>query len=294
VSTEQNANVARVLEHWRAEVRHSGFCYVPAHQMRAALPEAALGSWPQFAASWHALALDNYMADAGRYRKRRHAVFHVRAAKAQNGAHLDVHVTRQPAAPHFQSVDYNPLNGGIARHFAPIAPAIAQGAMLQALLARFAELVAPLVAAKTPENPPASVLWRAEAHQFRIEPTPEHAGLPTPEGVHRDGVDYVLVMMIARENIAAGTTTVHTNSGGATAEAKPEKQSPEAKPEKRSPEAKPEKQSQIGSFTLATPFEAVWLDDNRLFHGVTAVHAKDPALPAFRDVLVLTLKAHPL
>ena len=103
--------------------------------------------------------------------------------------------------------------------------------------------------------------WLAEAHQFRIEPTPDAAGLPTPEGVHRDGVDYVLVLMVARENIAAGTTTVHLAGG-----------------------------LEVGSFTLAQPFEAVWLDDSRIFHGVTAVHARKPELAAYRDVLVLTLR----
>ena len=121
------------------------------------------------------------------------------------------------------------------------------------LLQRFAELVKPL---RTDVQ-----TWLAEAHQFRIEPTPDAAGLPTPEGVHRDGVDYVLVLMVARENIAAGTTTVHLAGG-----------------------------LEVGSFTLSKSLEAVWLDDSRIFHGVTAVHARDPELPAYRDVLVLTLR----
>ena len=36
----------------------------------------------------------------------------------------------------------------------------------------------------------------------------EH-GKPTPEGMHRDGVDYVLVLLVNRRNIQSGTTTVH-------------------------------------------------------------------------------------
>ena len=34
-------------------------------------------------------------------------------------------------------------------------------------------------------------------------------GQPTPEGLHRDGVDYVLVLLVKRRNIASGTTTIH-------------------------------------------------------------------------------------
>ena len=51
------------------------------------------------------------MADGGRYRKRRFAVF---AADGRRG------IARKPHQPHYQSRDYNSLNGGIERWFAPI------------------------------------------------------------------------------------------------------------------------------------------------------------------------------
>ncbi len=82
------------------------------------------------------------------------------------------------------------------------------------------------------------------------------------EGVHRDGVDWVLVLMIARHNIASGTTTVHDAS-----------------------------RALLGSFTLARPFDAALVDDARIFHGVTPVTPLDPAHVAHRDVLVVTLAA---
>ena len=34
-------------------------------------------------------------------------------------------------------------------------------------------------------------------------------GKPTPEGVHRDGVDFVIVVMIKRVNIDSGATTIY-------------------------------------------------------------------------------------
>ncbi len=47
----------------------------------------------------------------------------------------------------------------------------------------------------------------------------------------------------------------------------------------------------LGSFTLAAPLDAALVDDNRVMHGVTAVHPIDPTRPAFRDVLVVTFSA---
>lgn len=239
------------LDHWRAQLRHPGYCFVSAEQMTSALSQAAVASFPAFAQSWNNLELDHYMADAGRYRKRRHGVFEIQNTNSDPVIHA------LAPQPHYQALEYNALNGGIPRYFAQIEPEQQSSVVFNELLGLFARLVQPLCSDIG--------RWRAEAHQFRIEPTPEYLGLPTPEGIHRDGVDYVLVLMIARENIEAGTTSVHIAGG-----------------------------LEVGNFTLRLPLEAVWLDDNRLFHGVTAVHPKNPALPAYRDVLVLTLKAQNL
>jgi hypothetical protein len=103
--------------------------------------------------------------------------------------------------------------------------------------------------------------WRIEVHQFRIEAQLGGEGLPTPEGMHRDGVDFVLVLLVNRENIASGTTSIHGPDGG-----------------------------ERGRFTLTSPLDAALVDDSRVAHGVTPVKAIDPALPAYRDVLVVTFK----
>ena len=38
------------------------------------------------------------------------------------------------------------------------------------------------------------------------------------------------------------------------------------------------------------PLDAVFIDDSRVFHGVTAIEAVDPDRPAYRDVLVVTFR----
>lgn len=222
-----------------------GFAFVEADAMREALQHAgALDDWPAFAASWNTLERDAYMADGGRYRRRRHAVF----AVAREGG-----ITRSEHQPHWQGLDYNPLNGGIERWFEPIADAIATGASLGTVLAWCRREFDALAGARQD--------WHVEVHQFRIEAHPDTPGQPTPEGMHRDGVDFVMVLMIGRHNIAQGTTTIHALD-----------------------------RSLLGSFTLAQAFDAALVDDARVFHGVTAVVPVDAALPAYRDVLVVTFR----
>ncbi len=90
-------------------VRRDGFAFVHDNEMRGVLQANGLSDWDAFAASWDDLGLDTYMADGGRYRRRRHAVF----AAGPGRDHA------QAAAAALQSRDYNALNGGIARWFDP-------------------------------------------------------------------------------------------------------------------------------------------------------------------------------
>jgi hypothetical protein len=227
-------------------VRREGYAFVRAPEMRALLATAGLGDWDGFAASWEDLGVDRYMADGGRYRRRRFACF--RATRET--------IARKPHQPHYQSRDYNPLNGGVERWFEPITDAIGAHPAMRAVLTACRELFDRL----TPTDllPPA---WHVETHQFRIEARPGLAGKPTPEGMHRDGVDWVLVLLVSRVNIASGETTIADLA-----------------------------KSPLGSFTLSDPLDAAVTDDNRVFHGVTPVTPLDPDRPGHRDVLVVTFR----
>ncbi len=225
-------------------LRDEGYCFLARPQSLARLGAAASEEWSRFALSWQALGVDEYMADGGRYRRRRHAVF---AASSGRG------IERLPDAPHYQALHYNRLNGGIERWFQPILPEIVDSAAFGAL----SEFAHALFSQLAPEVE----RWQVEAHQFRIEALPGQPGQPTPEGVHRDGVDYVLVALVDRHNIREGTTTIHAAD-----------------------------RTQLGAFTLTEPLDIALVDDQRVWHGVTAVEPLDPGAPAWRDVLVLTFK----
>lgn len=227
------------------QLQRDGFAFVNAQDMRELLRATALGDWAAFAASWDDLSPDTYLAASGRHRRRRHATFAVQAGGD---------AVRQPHQPHYQSRQYNHLQGDIERWFEPVLPAIADGASLRRVLGFCRECFGALA--------PAVHDWHIEVHQFRIEARAGEAGEPTPEGVHRDGVDYVLVLLVDRSNIESGTTTIHAHDG-----------------------------ELLGSFTLTHALDAALVDDARVFHGVTAVTPLDPAQPAHRDVLVVTFKA---
>ena len=59
----------------RHAIARAGYAFVEASDMRTALGRfGTLADWPAFAESWNDLDLDTYMADGGRYRRRRFGV----------------------------------------------------------------------------------------------------------------------------------------------------------------------------------------------------------------------------
>ncbi len=243
-----------------SSIDDAGFCFAPSAAMQAWLlrqSEDALSDWSSFAASWNDMPLDQYMADGGRYRRRRYATLSAEAygdedQVAAAEGELGGGIVLEPHQPHYQSLDYNNLNGGIPRDFEPIAPAVMQGNSMRHILRFCRETFSRLM----PDT-----RWHIECHQFRIEAAADLQGKPTPEGVHRDGVDFVLVMMVQRVNISSGTTTMHDLE-----------------------------QNTLDSFTLTQPLDSAIVNDQRCMHGVTPIQPIDPALAAFRDVLVVTFR----
>ncbi len=203
-----------------------------------------IGDDSAFLDSWNRLEEDEYMADGGKYRKRRHATYAV--MQAGENARL------MPHQPHYQTVDYNPLNGGVARYFAPILDDLHQSPTLAALLEFGNRLFSQMSG-----NP----AWHIELHQFRIEARDGREGKPTPEGVHRDGVDFVVVVMIKRVNIDSGATTIFDLE-----------------------------HNLVGEFMLRETFDMVLVNDRKVYHGVTPIEQIDADSEAYRDVLVITFK----
>lgn len=208
----------------------------------AALAGVPLGALQALAPGWEALPADDYLKDGGRYRRRRHGSFVVEAGRLHPVPHRR----------HWQPLDYNALHGGMDRWFAPLEPATVSAP-------GFAPLVLSLAAACSRQRP-AVPRWYVEAHQFRID-TSGGIGRPTPEGAHRDGVDFVAVLLVARQGIKGGETRVFAADG-------------------------PDGQR----FTLIEPWSLLLLDDARVIHESTPIQPTGDS-GGHRDTLVLTFRA---
>ena len=247
-------------------LRGRGHAVLSAAGLRAMLP-ASPAELDALRPSWSDLPPDEHMRDGGRYRRRRHACFIVEGDA----------VVPVPHRAHWQPLEYNALHGGLERWFEPIrAEVLAQPvwshllAVLSAHCTAVREPPGRRVAATAPRRgqgglgrPGASLHgeqpWFVEAHQFRIDTT-DGIGRPTPEGAHRDGVDFVAVLLIGREGIKGGETRVFDADGPAGLR-----------------------------FTMTEPWTTLMLDDARVIHESTPIQPL--ATSGYRDTLVLTFRA---
>jgi hypothetical protein len=206
---------------------------------------AALGSF------WNDLPPDAHLRDGGRYRHRRHGSF----VQDLSAAGLEA----VPHRAHWQPTTYNALHGGLLRWFEPLQPALAADDAFIALTAGLGRVFAQVRA-------PAGGRWFIEAHAFRID-TRDGVGRPTPEGAHRDGVDFVAVVLVSRGALRGGETRVFEADGPHGVR-----------------------------FTLGESWSALLLDDTRVIHETTPIQpllAADGAAAATtgqRDTLVLTYR----
>ncbi|MFA6970864.1 MAG: 2OG-Fe dioxygenase family protein [Gallionella sp.] len=191
-------------------------------------------------ADWSDLPPDNFLRDGGHYRRRRHSCF-----IASGHALLQV-----PHRAHYQPLAYNALHGGMHRLFEPINSHTLQQPVWQALLLAIARICSAIKG----EQP-----WYIEAHQFRID-TLSGIGRPTPEGAHRDGVDFVAILLVDRHNVSGGESRIFEADG-------------------------PNGQR----FTLSEPWTLLVLDDQRVIHESTPI--QPTATGGYRDTLVLTFRS---
>ena len=189
---------------------------------------------------WGSLPRDQYLRDGGRYRSRRHACF-------TDDAGI---LTLAPHRPHWQPTSYNALHGGLERWFEPVASEVVKTPVWTQLLTSIGSVFAQV-------RPVAR--WYIEAHQFRID-TASGIGRPTPEGAHRDGVDFVALLLVQRRNVRGGETHVFDANGPSGVR-----------------------------FTMEEPWSLLLMDDARVIHETTPIQPDGEA--GVRDTLVLTYRA---
>ncbi|MET4261807.1 argininosuccinate synthase [Bradyrhizobium sp. S3.12.5] len=198
-------------------------------------------SWHDFATCWDDLLLDEYMRDGGTYRFRRYSQLFYSAN--------DGHLALLPHAPYEQSAMINRLNGGFQRHFEAIDGQFLENRFFQGLMRWMGSSYS---AASGHLN------WNIKLHPYRIVAT-ERPGEPSPEGLHRDGVDYICSFMVRKCNVNGGETVI-TDAN----------------------------ENELVRFTLEMPGDIMIGDDNIVMHGVSPIQMINRKKSvAYRDVLVV-------
>ena len=220
-------------------LRADGFVVASAEAV-AELAHVPVGDLQTLSQYWEGLPRDPYLKDGGRYRFRRHASYEIKKGS----------LTLVPHRAHWQSVDYNALHGGIERWFEPIQNPLTSNLVWQSLLLGLGQILSGLKPVNT---------WFIEAHQFRIDTT-DGIGRPTPEGAHRDGVDFVAVFLLDRVGIKGGETRIFDAQGSAGLR-----------------------------FTLTQPWSLLLMNDERMIHESTPIQPVGDY--GYRDTLVLTYRS---
>lgn len=199
--------------------------------------------WAAICAEYPSLPPDEYLPQGGKYRFRRYDSFYFYPETGD--------LVLLPHADYFQSNDINAVTGGIVRKFAPLTEATVHNLFLRELI-RFDFEQFPL-------TDPAMRYgaWQVDVHQIfvRAQATGDLAH-PTPEGVHRDGAEFVTVHIAALNNADGGMVTVYDD----------------------------DKQA-LESFQLQNLLDSYLFNDAILWHGVTPITSRDGVNPAERGIL---------
>lgn len=222
------------------ELKARDYALIPGQSL-AAWCGVTSPQWEAFADYWNRLTLDQFMGDGGTYRLRRYGQFETDS---------DGTLRQLPHGPYEQPSYINRLNGGIAREFDPLEEGFARHTVLHGILNALLKIVNSVESSDTP--------WNVRLHPYRIVAKPGVAGQPTPEGLHRDGVHYIVSMMVKRTNVVGGESSFTDQQG-----------------------------TPLASLTLMSPMDLALSNDERTMHAVTPVTPLDPAVEAYRDVLVI-------
>jgi hypothetical protein len=141
-----------------------------------------------------------------------------------------------------QSRQYNTVAGGIMREYEP----------LQADFVPYVHAAAANLPLDRSES------WQVNVHQNRSRATEAKAGLITPEGVHKDGHEYVAILVFSRHNVTGGEMRLW-------------KALDSSEPFWRG---------------TVQPGQAALLDDRAVAHDVTDLHPATPGQEGHRDIII--------
>jgi hypothetical protein len=133
--------------------------------------------------SYENLPVDKYIGNFTRYRR----FDQYRLSRGDgDGWNFDM----LPHRDYMGFKQFNPVAGGIRRIYEP----------LEADLTPVIKVGIDALELDTSED------WQINVHQYRTRATPEKPGELTPEGIHQDGHEFVMIAVLSRHNVSGGVT----------------------------------------------------------------------------------------
>jgi len=157
-------------------------------------------------------------------------------------------LTQLDSGVFYQSKMVNQLNGGIVRSF-PAMETEHSGSLFLKNMIQFH-------ANELPKNKNGT--WIIYVHQIRIVACSGSKGIPTPEGIHQDGHNYVAQIFLSRKNVSGGKSMLFDNN-----------------------------KLPLFETTLIDTLDTILIDDKVLYHYVTPIITDDPDQVSYRDMLLI-------
>ncbi len=176
----------------RAELTGQGYSLLRAQEIE--IDADLLESWLSLSIDFADLAVDEYLPDGGKYRFRRYGRFRFLPASGE--------LSRLPHVDYFQSADINRVTGGYIRKFAPMRADTFDNRFLRELI-RFDFEHFPV------SREQRQSAWEVQAHLIRVTASARERGHPSPEGIHRDGAEYVTVHLAELINARGGAVSIY-------------------------------------------------------------------------------------
>lgn len=205
------------------------------------VPPELLLAWERLREDYPSLPVDEFLPGGLKYRFRRWGkVYYL----PSTGEMLPL-----PAGDYFQSKDINTVTGGIVRRFAPLLPETLDNPFVQALI-RFNMEQFPVRLDQRSQP------WQVDIHLIRVVADATGAGHPTPEGIHKDGAEFVTVHLVELDNAAGGDVTIYDND-----------------------------KQPITRFRLDNLLDSYLFEDPRVWHAAEPITPIDRSQPAVRSIL---------
>jgi hypothetical protein len=218
-----------------AEVAANGYGWLNGAELDLN-PEEARGL-KDLAPLWDDLVLDPYLKVEGTTRLRRYSRYGLSVEPER--------IVRLPHQPFSQGEEHNVLFGDQEREFEPCPPELDENPYFRGLAGFMLQTL-----------PYTNSRWHMRTHMVRTLVSGDASALPSPEGVHRDGYDFIALHMIGRIGVTGGETMVYESG------------------------------REVATGTLINPGDGLILDDQRFTHDASPILVTGGNNNGTRDVFL--------